>query len=148
MSGLWRNFLTVCLAVWRRDRQILTKGCDCWFWVSPFDVGIRTLKSDRYFQMAEAAQLDFGIRSGLLQAMRQNSCVMVNLEQHIQFAQPFHVLNRVRVLTRVSSSDDKFIHFEHEFYRGTQRCATVHVKAKFKRGRLTISPTQLTRLGE
>jgi acyl-CoA thioesterase FadM len=143
MSGLWRNFLTLCWAVWRRDRQILTKGCDCWFWVSPLDVGIRTLKSDRYFQMAEAAQLDFGIRSGLLSAMRKSSCVMVNAEQHIQFLQPIQMLNRVRVLTRISASDDKFIHFEHVFYRGEQLCATVRVKAKFKRGRLTIAPTEL-----
>ncbi len=98
--------------------------------------------------MAEAAQLDFGIRSGLLRAMRQNSCVMVNAEQNILFSQPIHVLKRVRVLTRVSASDEKFVHFEHVFYVGAQLCATVRVKAKFKRGRLTISPTQLMRLGE
>jgi hypothetical protein len=146
MSGFWRNFLAVCFAFWQRDRKFLTSGCDCWFWVTPWDVGLRTLKSDRYFQMVEAAQLDFGIRSGLLQAMRQNSCVMVNAEQHIQFAHPILVLNRVRVLTRISASDDKFIRFEHVFYRGGQLCATVRVKAKFKRGRLTISLTQLTRL--
>ena len=58
MSGLWRNLLTLLIAVFKRDFAILQSGCSCIFWVTPFDVGIRTLKSDKYLQIAEAAQLD------------------------------------------------------------------------------------------
>ena len=88
MSGFWRNLLTMLMALLKRDSAILQTGCSCNFWVTPFDVGVRTLKSDKYLQFAEAAQLDFGVRSGLLGRMRQAHCAMVNVEQRIQFTQP------------------------------------------------------------
>jgi hypothetical protein len=85
MSGFWRNLLTLLMALFKRDSAILQTGCTCTFWVTPFDVGIRTLKSDKYLQLAESAQLDFGVRSGLLGRMRKAGCLMVNVEQKIQF---------------------------------------------------------------
>ena len=88
MSGFWRNLLTVVLALFKRDLAILQTGCACNFWVTPFDVGVRTLKSDKYLQLAEAAQFDFGVRSGLLKRMQQARCSMVNVGQQINFGKP------------------------------------------------------------
>ena len=88
MSGLWRNLLTLLIALFKRDPGIMQAGCSCTFWVTPFDVGIRIFKSDKYLQLAEAAQLDFGVRSGLLKRMQQARCSMVNVEQQINFARP------------------------------------------------------------
>lgn len=146
MSGFWRNLLTLFAAFFKRDLAILQTGCTCTFWVTPFDVGVRTLKSDKYLQLAEAAQLDFGVRSGLLGRMRQASCAMVNVEQQIQFHKPIFLFENVCVKTDIVFADAKFLHFQHVVTVKGQTCATVLVKAKFKVGRMTQSATDLTGL--
>ena len=146
MSGFWRNLLTLLFALFKRDLAILQTGCTCTFWVTPFDVGIRTLKSDKYLQLAEAAQLDFGVRSGLLGRMRRARCAMVNIEQQILFTQPIKLLDKVCVNTTIVFADVRFVHFQHLFSVRGQQCAIVQVKAKFKAGRITQSATDLTGL--
>lgn len=111
MSGFWRNLLTLLAAVFKRDPAILQSGCSCNFWVTPFDVGLRTLKSDKYLQLAEAAQLDFGVRSGLLARMRRARCAMVNVEQHVQFTAPIKLFDKVCVNTIIVLADAKFVLF-------------------------------------
>jgi acyl-CoA thioesterase FadM len=144
MSGLWRNLLTLLIASFKRDAAIMQTGCTCTFWVTPFDVGIRTLKSDKYLQLAESAQLDFGLRSGLLRRMRKARCAMVNIEQQIQFAQPIKLFDKVCVHTSIVLADAKFVHFSHTYTVNGQLCASVLVKAKFKAGRITQSASELT----
>ena len=61
MSGFWRNLVTVMVALFKRDSAILQIGCFCNFGVTPFDVGVQTLRSDKYMQLVEAAQLDFSL---------------------------------------------------------------------------------------
>lgn len=147
MSGFWRNLLTLLVALFKRNPDILQTGCTCTFWVTPFDVGIRILKSDKYLQLAEAAQLDFGIRSGLLQRMRQARCAMVNVEQQVQFLKAIPLFSQVHVHTSIASADAKFVNFLHVFSLKGQHCASVTVKAKFKSGRITQSAADLTALG-
>ena len=143
MSGFWRNLLPILLALFKRNPAILKADCSCTFWVTPFDVGIRTLKSDKYLQLAEAAQLDFGVRSGLLGRMRQARCAMVNVEQQIQFMQPIKLFDKVCVRTSIVLADAKFVHFLHDYKVKGLPCARVTVKAKFKAGRITQSAVEL-----
>lgn len=143
MSGFWRNLLTLLAALFKRNPAILQTGCDCTFWVTPFDVGIRTLKSDKYLQLAEAAQIDFGVRSGLLQRMRAARCAMVNVEQQVQFMKPIALFSRVKIRTSIDSADAKFVNFLHLYSVKGHHCATVTVKAKFKSGRMTQSASDL-----
>ena len=145
MSGFWRNLLTLLVALFKRDSAILQTGCFCNFWVTPFDVGIQTLKSDKYLQLAEAAQLDFGVRSGLMGRMLQARCAMVNVEQQINFGKPITLFNRVCVQTNIVFADARFVHFHHVFSVGGVTCANVVVKAKFKAGRITQSAVEMTR---
>ena len=119
-------------------------GCSCTFWVTPFDVGIRIFKSDKYLQLAEAAQLDFGVRSSLLRRVRRARCAMVNIEQQVVFNQPIKLFSTVCVETNITFANAKFVHFWHTFIVKGQQCATVTVKAKFKAGRITQSALNLT----
>jgi acyl-CoA thioesterase FadM len=146
VAGFWRNLLTFLIALFKRNPKILQTGCDCTFWVTPFDVGVRTLKSDRYLQIAEAAQIDFGVRSGLLKRMRRARCSMVNVEQQIHFMNAIKLFSRVRVHTSIVSVDAKFVHFLHAYSVKDHHCANVMVKAKFKSGRITQSASDLTGL--
>lgn len=143
MSGFWRNLLTVLFAIFKKDTQILRVGCMCQFFVTPFDVGLKTLKSDKYFQLAESAQIDFGIRSGFLKRMWHAKCAMVNVSQEIQFAKPIKLFDIVQVRTHIASAEPQFIHFEHTYWVREQLCSTVKVKAKFKAGRKTVPANQL-----
>ncbi len=144
MSGFWRSLLTLLVALLKRDSETLQNGCFCTFWVTPFDVGLRILKSDKYLQLAEAAQLDFGVRSGLLQRMRRVHCAMVNVEQQVQFMKPITLFSRIHVHTSIVSVDAKFVNFLHVYSVKGQHCADVTVKAKFKSGRITQSAADLT----
>ena len=144
MSGFWRNLMTLLIALFKRDPATMQTGCICTFWVTPFDVGIRTLKSDKYLQLAEAAQLDFGVRSGLLGRMRQARCSMVNVEQQVLFTQAIRLFDTVCVRTKIVFADAKFVHFLHTYTVQGQQCTTVMVKAKFKAGRITQSALDMT----
>ena len=145
MSGFWRNLLTVIVAFLKRDSAILQTSRFCNFWVTPFAVGVQTLKSHKYLQLVEAAQLDFGVRSGLLKQMQRARCSMVNVEEQIKFGKPITLFDRVCVQTNIVFADARFVHFQHVFSVGGLTCANVIVKAKFKAGRITQSAVEMTR---
>ena len=146
MSGFWRNLITVLLAMFRRDTEILKSGCKCAFLIGPLDVGVFTLKSDKYLQLAESAQLDFAVRSGLMQRMLRSGCSMVNVSQHIQFDAPLKLFQKASVQTSIVFADTKFVYFQHEYTVKGYLCATAVVKAKFKVGRITQSALHMTGL--
>ena len=145
MSGFWRNLSTVIVAFLKRDSAILQTGRFCNFWVTPFAVGVQTLKSDKYLQLVEAAQLDFGVRSGLLKQMQRARCSMVNVEQVIKFGNPITLFDRGCVQTNIVFAYARFMYFQHVFSVGGLTCANVIVKAKFKAGSLIQFAVDMTR---
>ncbi|MDP3412687.1 MAG: hypothetical protein Q8S16_05740 [Polaromonas sp.] len=143
MSGLLRNLLTLIGALWHH-RSADPQSCTVVrFLVTPLDTGIATLKSDRYLQMAEAAQLDYGIKTGLLCVMLRQRYSFVNASQLVRFARPVRLFSRVAVTSQVIHADAKCAYFQHVFTVGSLPHAEVFVKMKFKKGRLTIAPGEL-----
>lgn len=143
MSGLLRNLLTLIGALWHQRSADPQSRTLVHFRVTPFDTGIAILKSDRYLQMAESAQLDYVIRTGLLQGMLRQRYSFVNAAQLVRFARPVRLFSRVTVTSQVVHADAKFAYFHHVFTVGTVLHADVAVKMKFKKGRLTIAPSEL-----
>lgn len=147
MSGLIRNFLMVVLALFAyclvRKRATPGDRVCSYFWITPWDTGIKALKSDKYFQLAESAQLDFVIKTGMLRPMLGSGIAFVNVSQLVSFIRPVHMLQRMRVDTRILYADDKCAYFSHEFYVRDVLHAEVLVKMKFKHGRLTVDPFEL-----
>ncbi|WP_394781630.1 thioesterase family protein [Undibacterium sp.] len=143
MSGIFRNLLTVIRALFGyRSRN--TGAClSTHFFISPLDTGIATLKSDKYFQLAEAAQLDFVIRTGLISTMLRRSYSFVNASQMVKFSKPVRLFSRVCVQTEIVFADDKCAYFSHAFFVRGKRHGEVLVKMKFKQGALTVPPQQL-----
>jgi acyl-CoA thioesterase FadM len=142
MSGLLRNLLTLIFAAWRMGTTRLSGSVSTWFWVSPFDTGVATLKSDKYFQLVEAAQLDFGLQTGLSRALLQRKASFVNAAQNLRFIRPIRVFQQVRVNTTIAYFDDKCVYFVHDFYVKDALCAQALVKSKFKHGAVTVAPAQ------
>ena len=143
MSGLLRNLLTIIRALWHYRSVGPQSRLQVTFLVTPFDTGIATLKSDRYLQMAESAQLDYVIRTGLVRDMLSRGYSFVNASQLVRFARPVRLFSRVAVASQVMYADDKCAYFHHVFTVGTLLHAEVFVKMKFKKGRLTIAPAEL-----
>ena len=143
MSGLFRNIFTLIVALFsRRETDVRT----CIFShhrITPFDTGIRSLKSDQYFQLAEAAQLDFLVRTGLLARLLREGTSFVNLSQLAKFIKPVGMFQRVRVATCIVFADDKCAYFSHTVFVFNTQCAEILVKMKFKRGAMTVAPGDL-----
>ena len=140
MSGLFRNFLTMLFALWRYNTVLPQARTSAWFFITPFDTGITTLKSDKYLQLAESAQVDYMVQTGLIKKTLASGYSFVNAAQMVKFIKPIRLFRRVRVETQVVCADDKCAWFRHSFYAGETRHAEVLVKMKFKNGAVTVAP--------
>lgn len=142
MSGIIRNLLTFLLALFaaRTDsRSRVTSH----FWVTPLDSGTRVLKSDKYLQLAEAAQLDFLVKTRLLGKLLRGGLHFINASQLVKFARPIGVFRQVRVETVIIYADAKCAYFSHAMFVGGQQHGEVLVKMKFKKGALTCPPSDI-----
>ena len=110
------------------------------FWVTPFDSGIRVLKSDKYLQFAETAQVDYLLKAGKFFTILRGGASFVNVAQLVKFTRPVSVFSRVRVETQLIYADDKCAYFSHTMHARGGQAAEVLVKMKFKRGRITVAP--------
>jgi hypothetical protein len=138
-----RNALTLLRALLRPGGPLEAgEPVTAAFRVTPLDVGLSTLRSDRYFAVAEAAQLDFLVRTGLAKPLLARRVRWVNLAQTCRFERPLKLLQRFEVRTQVACTDDKHAYFSHRFVSGQDLHAEVLVKVKFKQGRLTVPPVQ------
>lgn len=143
MSGLLRNLLTLVLAGFRPGGADPWSRRVCHFHISPLDCGTRVLKSDKYLQLAEAAQLDFLVGANLFGKLLRDGIGFVNASQLVRFARPIGMFSRVRVETAIVFADDKCAYFSHTLYVADQAHGEVLVKMKFKRGPVTVQPRQL-----
>ena len=137
MSGFFRNFFTVLAALWRQ-KQAPGSTVSSWFFITPLDTGLATLKSDKYLQLAESAQMDYLIRTGLVRKLLTSGYRFVNAAQLVKFSKPVRLFSRVRVETAVAYADTKCAYFVHRFHVGPDKHAEVLVKMKFKKGPVTV----------
>lgn len=143
MAGLLRNLITLLLALPRYGSQPVRSVFLRCFRITPLDAGSRLLKSDRYLLLAECAQLDLIVRSGLLGSMLKNRYGFVNAAQLLTFRKPVKVFTRVEVHSQVLWFDQRWVYFQHDFQVDEQLSARVLVKMKFKQRRQTIAPAVL-----
>lgn len=134
-----RLLLTVAQAL-LGGRNPPDAAVSCRFRVMPWDVGVATFKSDRYFTVADAAQFDFAIRAGLLRHALREGVRWINLAQACHFERPLRLFQPFDVITTVACVDERHGYFSHRFETPGHLHAEVLVKVKFKQGRLTLAP--------
>ena len=140
MSGIIRNLLTLISALAMRHRAGPWATVHKRFWVTPFDCGTRVSKSDKYLQLAESAQLDFLVRTGLLGTLLREGHKFVNTSQLVVFLKPVAMFKRVRIETAILFADDRCAYFSHVLFLEGQRHGQILVKMKFKKGGRTVPP--------
>lgn len=143
MSGLVRNLITIIQALLSRGVFTCESKITSHFWVTPFDSGTRVLKSDKYLQFAESAQVDFLVKTKLFGKLVRRGIAFVNASQLVKFAKPIRLFERVRVETEVVFSDERCAYFSHALFVGDRRCGEVLVKMKFKKGSVTVHPVEV-----
>jgi acyl-CoA thioesterase FadM len=143
VSGFLRNLLTVLRAVFGYASVSPLSRIASHFWVTPLDTGISKLKSDKYFQLVEAAQFDYMVRTGLIGTTLTRRTHFVNVAQMARFVRPINLFSRVTVQSQVMYADDKLVYFSHTLLVQDQPCAEVLVKMKFKQGGITVKPQEL-----
>ncbi len=143
MSGLIRNLITLIYALLSNCRLDVQSKVTCHFRITPFDCGVFVLKSDKYFQLAESAQLDFLIKTKLFSKLRAEGLSFVNASQLAKFIKPIGIFKRVRVETRIIFTDEKCAYFSHSMFLGNHQYSEVLVKMKFKMGLLTVGPAEI-----
>jgi len=147
MAGFLRNLIALLLAAFAPRATDALPRTACHFWITPWDTGFRIAKSDRYFQIAEAAQADYLVKTRLLATLVRSGIAFVNLSQLVRFQRPVAMFSRVRVETCVIHADDKCAYFSHAFLVGGVPHAQVLVKMKFKKGSLTLPPAKFVGAG-
>lgn len=109
--------------------------------MTPFDGRLRVLKSDKYLQLVEAAQIDYLVKVGILLSLIRSGTSFVNVAQLVKFSRPVPIFSRVRVETRMIDADARCAYFSHGMYLAGSKAAEVLVKMKFKQGRMTVAPS-------
>lgn len=143
MSGFLRNFLTLLLAWLFSGRLDASSKVVRHFWVMPWDAGIHVLKSDKYLQFAEAAQLDYLVKTRLLRVLLQQDLSFVNAAQLVKFTRPIGMFSKVRLETSILYADEKCAYFSHALFVSRVQHGEVLVKMKFKKGFITVPPGEL-----
>jgi hypothetical protein len=143
LSGFIRNLLTVLRALFSYASVSPLSSIASRFWVTPLDTGLSKLKSDKFFQLIEAAQFDYMVRTGLIVVTLRRSYHFVNVAQMVKFIKPIALWSRVTVQSQMVYSDDKLVYFSHKLYAQNLLCAEVLVKMKFKKSALTVNPSEL-----
>jgi acyl-CoA thioesterase FadM len=143
VSGLIRNLIAVISALFSRGQIDARSRVICHFLITPFDCGTNVLKSDKYLQLVESAQLDFLIKTKLLGKLMSSNIHFVNASQLVKFMKPVRMFSTVRVETSILYADAKCAYFSHSFFLQNQQHAEVFVKMKFKRGSTTVSPVEI-----
>lgn len=143
MSGLIRNLFTLISALFARGQFDAQSRVSCHFLITPFDCGTSVLKSDKYLQLVESAQLDFLIKTKLIGRLMRSNIHFVNASQLVKFMRPVRMFSRVRVETSIIYADEKCAYFSHCLFLQNQKHGEVLVKMKFKRGAVTVSPIEI-----
>lgn len=147
VSGLLRNIIVFLFGLIAYGSKTIESVMELKFWVTPFDSGIRVLKSDKYLQFAETAQIDYLMKVGKIFQIIHAGASFVNVAQLVKFARPVSIFSRVRVETQLIYADEKCAYFSHVMYTREGHAAEVLVKMKFKMGRITVAPSSFLPLG-
>jgi len=143
VSGFIRNLLTLIWALFARGPFDACSRVSCHFLITPFDCGISILKSDKYLQLAEAAQLDFLIKTKLIAKLLRHGIHFVNASQLVKFVRPVKLFGRVRIETSIIYADEKCMYFSHSLFVQDRQHGEILVKMKFKKGVVTVSPAKI-----
>ncbi|MFM7332433.1 MAG: thioesterase family protein [Brachymonas sp.] len=143
MAGLLRNFIALIIGLFSYRRYRADQTTTMSLWATPWDVGWRVVKSDKYLQFAETAQIDYLLKTGVFFSLLSQGIGFVNLAQTVKFFKPVAVFSRMNVSTQLFYADEKSAYFLHQVFASKELAAEVLVKMKFKQGRMTVAPSNI-----
>lgn len=146
MAGLLRNIVAFLIGLIFYGRRQPGDTTTARFLVTPFDVGMKVLKSDKFLQLVEPAQMDYLLQVGRLFPILRSGARFVNIGQTVRFFKPIPVFSVVRIDTRVAYADDRCAFIASTLHVKGERAAEVLVKMKFKKKGRTVSARSLLKV--
>ncbi|MEC8762814.1 MAG: acyl-CoA thioesterase, partial [Actinomycetota bacterium] len=117
MNVMWRTMLVIWRARWRKRREGLvspTGVARIRLTTLPTDIDIlRHMNNGRYLSLFDLGRWDLLVRSGLLDAMREQGWYAVVSSETISFRKSLQLWQRFDVETRFIGHDDKALYLEH-----------------------------------
>lgn len=111
-------------------------------WPTDIDIYLH-VNNGRYLTLMDFGRLQLTIRSGLLPILLRRGWRPVVGGATVRFLHELRAFQRFEVVTRIACWDGKWIYLEQRFESGGQVCATGFVRAVFKQGRRTVTPTEI-----
>lgn len=146
MAGLLRNIIAFIKGLLAFGRRAPGDTTSARFLVTPFDAGLRVMKSDKYLTLVEPALLQHFLQAGLFFSVVRTGAKFVNVGMVVKFLRPVPVFSVVRVESRVVYADEKCAFFASTLHVRGERAAEVLVKMKYKKRGVTVDPRRLLRM--
>ena len=132
MNLFFRLFYLLIAARRRSKLSVLETGrVPMWVWPGDLDV-LWHMNNGRYLTIMDLGRVDFLIRSGLLDKLRQRNWYPVVAALSITYKRPLKLWQKFEMTTRVAGWDERWIYLQQEFHSGGKLVAAALVKGTFR----------------
>jgi acyl-CoA thioesterase FadM len=130
---LFFRLLYLLVATRRRSKLgVLDTGrVAMWVWPGDLDL-LWHMNNGRYLTIMDLGRVDFLIRSGLLDKIRQRNWYPVVAALTITYKRPLKLWQNFEMTTRVAGWDERWIYMQQEFHSGGKLAAAALIQCTFR----------------
>ena len=131
--NLFFRLIYLLVAARRRSRlEVLETGRVAMrVWPGDLDV-LWHMNNGRYLTIMDLGRVDFLIRSGLLDKIRQRKWFPVVAALSITYKRPLKLWQKFEMTTRIAGWDERWIYLQQEFHSGGKLVAAALIKGTFR----------------
>tara|TARA_R110002111_G_scaffold256164_2_gene323161 strand:+ start:4836 stop:5372 length:537 start_codon:yes stop_codon:yes gene_type:complete len=111
-------------------------------WITDIDVSV--MNHAAILTVMEAGRIDAMVRSNFFKVASKNKWFFPSQAISVQYYKPLKVFQKAQLYTRISYADEKWIYTEQKIMRKGNVVAACLAKSTIKKGRKTVSVSELT----
>ena len=132
MNLFFRLFYLLVAARRRSKLGVLETGrVEMRVWPGDLDV-LWHMNNGRYLTIMDLGRVDFLIRTGLLDKIRQRKWFPVVAALSITYKRPLKLWQKFEMTTRIAGWDERWIYLQQEFHSGGKLAAAALIKGTFR----------------
>lgn len=131
--NLFFRVLYLLVAARRRSKLgVLETGrVEMWVWPGDLDVLLH-MNNGRYLTIMDLGRVDFLIRSGMMDKIRQRKWYPVVAALSITYKRPLKLWQKFEMTTRIAGWDERWIYLQQEFHSRGKLVAAALIKGTFR----------------
>tara|TARA_R110000868_G_scaffold5985_1_gene34728 strand:- start:604 stop:1140 length:537 start_codon:yes stop_codon:yes gene_type:complete len=111
-------------------------------WITDIDVSVMNHAS--ILTVMEAGRIDAMVRANFFNVASKNKWFFPSQAISVQYYKPLKIFQKAKLYTRISYADEKWIYTEQKIVRKGKIIAACLAKSTIKKGRETVSVSELT----